>query len=355
MRRCRRVTVPAIWRLFTPRHNIRKLINIDTQHKICLCIDMTLNITIRQLQVLDAVVRNGSHTRAADEVGLTQPAVSMQIKQLERQLQVQLLEHQGKALQLTEAGAEVLRRARAVLDELDELETALDDMKGLKRGKLRISTVTTVNYFAPTLLRTFCARHPGITVTVGVANRQELLNELADNALDLVIMGRPPEDAGLLAEPFLENPLVIVAPADHPLARAAAIAPDRLEAEVFLMRERGSGTRGAMERWLDEHGLTIRSSIEVSGAEALKQGVQAGLGLALMSRDAVQMELNLGRLVELNVQDFPIPRHWYVVHREGKHLSGPAKAFKAFVLSEASELLKRELPEPPKAPSAAVS
>lgn len=316
---------------------------------------MTLNITIRQLEVFDAVARHASHTRAADEIGLTQPAVSMQMKQLENQLQVQLLEQQGKSLRVTEAGAEVLRRARAVLDELDGLENALNEMKGLKRGKLRISTVTTVNYFAPTLLRTFCTRYPGIEVTVGVANRQELLNQLADNALDLVIMGRPPEDAGLLADPFLENPLVIVAPADHPLAHATGIPPERLEAEVFLMRERGSGTRGAMERWLDEHGLTIRSSVEVSGAEALKQGVQAGLGLALMSRDAVQMELNLGRLVELNVQDFPIPRHWYLVHREGKHLSGPARAFKAFVLSEASELLKRERSEPSKAPTASAS
>jgi DNA-binding transcriptional LysR family regulator len=266
----------------------------------------------------------------------------MQMKQLENQLQTNLIESHGKNLQPTEPGREVLRSARLISDELDSLEAALSDLKGLQRGTLRIATVTTVNYFAPSLLRTFCQRYPGISVTMGVANRHDLLNELAENAIDMAIMGRPPEDAGLTAEPFLENPLVIVAPEGHPLTREAMIEPARLQDEVFLMREPGSGTRGAMERWLAEHGLTITSSLEVSGAEALKQGVQAGLGLALMSRDAVQMELNVGKLVELNVRDFPIPRHWYLVHREGKRLSGPARAFKDFILSEASNLLERE-------------
>lgn len=303
---------------------------------------MALNITFRQLKVFETVVRHGSYTRAAEELNLTQPAISMQMKQLENQLQTRLLEHQGKVPHLTEAGTEVLRRARAVTAELDALEAVLDDLKGLRRGNLRLATVTTVNYFAPPLLRTFCERYPGINVAMGVANRQDLLDQLDANEIDLAIMGRPPENAGLLAEPFLENPLVIVAPEGHPLCRETRIPPARLGDEVFLMREPGSGTRGAMERWLAEHRLNIKSYIEVSGAEALKQSVQAGLGLALMSRDAVQMELSLGRLVELNVQDFPIPRHWYLVQREGKRLSGPARAFKSFILSEASGLLERE-------------
>lgn len=314
---------------------------------------MALNITLRQLQVLEAVVRHGSYTRAAEELHLTQPAVSMQAKQLENLLQIRLIETEGKKARATEAGSAVLQSARVISDELETLETSLDQFKGLQRGTLRISMVTTVNYFVPTLLRTFCERYPGINVTVGVANRQDLLQELDENLVDMAIMGRPPENVGLSAEPFLENPLVIVAPEGHPLARENRILPSRLGQEVFLMRERGSGTRGAMERWLAEHDLTIQSSIEVSSVEALKQSVQAGLGLALMSRDAVQMELSLGRLVELSVQDFPIPRHWYLVQREGKQLSGPARAFKSFILSEASGLLERERTGAPPFPPAA--
>lgn len=300
---------------------------------------MALPLTLRQIQIFDAIARLKSHTKAAQELNLTQPAVSQQIKQLEEHLQTRLLNQMGHKIQLTDAGLAVLEHGRAMLRELNNLEIQLDNLKGLKEGTLRIATVTTVNYFAPTLLRIFCERYPGITVFMDVANQQELLAQLAANQVDMAIMGQPPEDAGLDSIPFLENPLVIIAPEGHALAKQKKVPLARLADEVFLMREPGSGTRNAMERVFAERGVTITTGVEVSGAEALKQGVQAGLGLALMSRHAVQMELSLGRVVELNVESFPITRAWYLVNSIGKHLSQPAEAFRGFVLNEAEGLL----------------
>ncbi len=299
-----------------------------------------MNITLRQLAVFSAVVRRRSFTRAAEELHLSQPAVSMQVKQLENQLQIPLLDQAGRKITLTEAGEEVFSYARAILDQLDDLETVLGNLKGLKHGKLRISVVTTVNYFAPTLLRTFHERYRGVNVILDVANRQTLLEQLTENEVDMVVMGQPPADMDLESDAFLENPLVIIAPEGHPLAGKSSIPLKRLEDEVFLIREPGSGTRDAMERFFGSHGIHITTGMEVSGVDALKQSVQAGLGLGLMSRDAVQMELSLGRLVTLDIEGFPIRRHWYLAHRRGKRLSAPALAFKEFVLTEAADLLE---------------
>ncbi len=301
---------------------------------------MTLNITLRQLATFQALARHRNFTRVADELGLTQPAVSMQIKQLESQLGVALIEQRGKRIDLTEEGEEVLAGARAMLQRLDDLDHALNERKGVKTGRLRISVVTTVNTFAPDLLLIFQQRYPGVGIILDVANHKELLGQLADNDVDLVIMGRPPASLDLEADAFLENPLVIVAHPDHPLASRKRLAPSSLSEETFIMREQGSGTRRAMERFFAEKNLGFVAGMEVSGAEALKQSVQAGLGLGLMSRDAVRMELDAGLVVELDVKGLPIPRHWYLVHHKGKRLSPPAQAFKDFVLGEASEVLR---------------
>ena len=302
----------------------------------------THHATLKQLRLFEAVARLGSYTQAARDLHLTQPAVSIQMKNLEGYVGMPLFEQVGKNLSLTEAGRVLLDHARAVLEEMESLQSAVDQLKGLNTGRLRISSVTTANYFAPALLRTFCERYPGITVAMGVANRQELLGELEENTIDMAIMGRPPVESGLIAEPFLDNPLVIVAPPDHPLARRKSVPLSMLADQVYLMREPGSGTRGAMERYFAEKGITITPSIEVSGAEALKQGVQVGLGLAMMSRDAVGLELASGRLVELRVPGLPILRKWFLVHRQNKRLSPSAEAFKAFILEEATTLLGRE-------------
>ncbi|OHC75927.1 MAG: transcriptional regulator [Rhodospirillales bacterium RIFCSPLOWO2_12_FULL_58_28] len=292
-----------------------------------------MNITLRQLKIFAAVAKNNSFTRAAEELNLTQPAVSMQVKQLEDQAGIPLFEQVGKKIFLTEAGEEVLHYSRAVAGQLDEMASTLNSLKGLAGGRLRIAIVATANYFAPRLLGAFGKLFPGIGISLDVHNRQSLLDRLKDNDVDMAIMGRAPADLELEAESFMENPLVIIAPPDHRLAGEADIPLKRLEEEVFLARESGSGTRKAMEEFFDQHGITIANGMEVSSVEAIKQCVQAGLGLGLMSRDAIRMELTLGSLVVLDVSRFPIMRHWFLVHRKSKRLSAPAEAFKRFVLA----------------------
>lgn len=304
-----------------------------------------MNITLRQLRVFAAVARYLSFTRAAEELCLTQPAVSMQVKQLESQLEVALFEHIGKRIYLTEEGKEVYHYARAIAQQLEEMRTVLSNLKGVEKGHLRLAVASTANYLAPTLLGTFCKRFPGVTVSLDVTNRESLLGQLAENDVDLVIMGKPPADMDVEAHAIMENPLVVVAPPDHPLAGKKKVPLARMEEEVFLVREPGSGTRIALERFFDEHGIRFTTGMEVTSNEAIKQGVQAGLGLGLLSRDTVEMELELGRLVVLEIEHFPVLRYWYVVHRTGKRLSAAAQAFKDFLIEEGPELLnKRRAP-----------
>jgi DNA-binding transcriptional LysR family regulator len=263
----------------------------------------------------------------------------MQVKQLEESMGTPLFEQLGKRIHLTEAGQEVLGYARTINQQLDELETVLNRLKGMSGGRLRISVATTANYFIPTLLGSFSRRYPDVTVTLDVTNREILLRQLAENTVDLVIMGRPPAEADVEAEAFLDNPLVVVAPPNHPLAGKRKIPLARLQEETFLVREPGSGTRIAMERFFNERGMKLKTGMEVGSNEAIKQSVQAGLGLGLLSRATIEQELTLGRLTELDVAEFPIMRHWYVVHRKGKRLSAATDAFKRFVRGEAAALL----------------
>lgn len=300
-----------------------------------------MHLTLRQLKVFESVARHLNYTRAAEELFLTQPAVSMQVKQLEESLGVALFEQLGKRIHLTEAGQEVLAYARTVTQQLDELESVLNRIKGLSGGRLRISVATTANYFIPTLLGTFSRRYPEVTVSLDVTNREALLRQLSENTVDLVIMGQPPSGLDVEAEAFMENPLVIVAPPGHPLAHQKKIPLKRLQEEVFLVREPGSGTRSAMERFFAEREIHLKTGMEVGSNEAIKQSVQAGLGLGLLSRATIEQELELKRLVVLDVAEFPIMRHWYVVHRRGKRLSAVAEVFKDFMLKEARALLHK--------------
>lgn len=300
-----------------------------------------MHLTLRQLKVFESVARHLNYTRAAEELFLTQPAVSMQVKQLEESLGVALFEQLGKRIHLTEAGQEVLGYARTVTQQLDELESILNRIKGLSGGRLRISVATTANYFIPTLLGTFSRRYPEVTVSLDVTNREALLRQLSENTVDLVIMGQPPSGLDVEAEAFMENPLVVVAPPGHALARQKKIPLKRLQEEVFLVREPGSGTRSAMERFFAEREIHLKTGMEVGSNEAIKQSVQAGLGLGLLSRATIEQELELKRLVVLDVAEFPIMRHWYLVHRRGKRLSAVAEVFKDFMLKEARALLQR--------------
>lgn len=298
-----------------------------------------IHVTLRQLQVFESVARHLSFSRAAEELHLSQPAVSMQIKQLEEGVGLPLFEQLGKKIFLTEAGREVFRYGSNIGQQLAEAETVLAEMKGLQRGKLVISVVTTANYFAPQLLALFCQRNQNITLSLNVVNREVLIHQLANNEMDLGIMGLPPEGLGIDAKPFMENPLVVIAPPNHPLALEQDIPLSRLAQETFIVREMGSGTRSAMERFFAQHGLALSTGMEMSTDEAIKQAVKAGMGLGVVSMLTVALELETKRLVVLDVDSFPIRRHWFVVHRSGKRLSVVAQAFKEFLVNEAAQLV----------------
>ena len=300
-----------------------------------------LHLTFRQLSVFEAVARNLSFSRAAHELHLTQPAVSMQVKQLEENVGTALFEQLGKKIYLTEAGHELAHYSRMIAQQLSEVEAVLSELKGLKRGKLKISVASTANYFAPQLLATFTRRFPTVTVSLNVTNRQALLQQLANNEMDIAIMGQPPEGLDLVAESFMENPLVVIAPINHMLARKKAIPLARLEQETFLIREEGSGTRIVMKRFFDAHNIQLHTGMEMSSTEAIKQAVQAGLGLGVVSLHTVELELEARRLDVLDVKDFPIRRHWYIVHRKDKRLTASALAFKNFLIDEANAVLSR--------------
>ena len=298
-----------------------------------------MNITFRQLKIFEAVARHLSFTKASEELHLTQPAVSMQIKQLEQATGVPLFEQVGKRVYLTEAGEELRRYSRQISTLLAEAEQVFAEMQGLKRGRLNITVASTANYFVPRLWATFRMRHPDVTVSLDVTNRAGLLRALSENQTDLVIMGQPPEDVDLVAESFMPNPLVVIAPPSHPLCGIGNIPPQRLQGETFLVREPGSGTRSLMERVFAEKGLKPATPIEMSSTEAIKQGVEAGLGLALLSVHTLEMELALKRLVVLNVEGFPVLRDWYIVHRAGKRLSAVTLAFRDFILQETQAIV----------------
>jgi len=297
-----------------------------------------LHLTLRQLKVFESVSRNLSFSRAAEELYLTQPAVSMQIKQLEGNVGLPLFEQMGKRIYLTDCGKELYRYSCAISQQLADMELVLAEMKGMGHGKLTLSVVNTANYFTPQLLAKFCQRYPGINVNLHVANRDAVLKQLADNSTDLAIMGQPPDGLDIVAESFLDNPLVVIAATNHPLAKLKNVKFARLAEEIFLSREQGSGTRSAMERVFAQHKIQPRISMEMETNEAIKQAVQAGMGLGILSLHSIELELETKRLAMLNVEHFPLLRHWFVVHRANKRLSTSGQAFKQFLLAEAEQL-----------------
>ncbi|MEW6331488.1 MAG: LysR family transcriptional regulator [Pseudomonadota bacterium] len=283
--------------------------------------------TLRQLEVFEAIARLGSFTRAAEELFLTQPTVSMQIKKLTEAVGLPLFEQVGKKIYLTDAGRELHKTSREIFERFTRFEMLVADMKGLKQGALRLAVVTTAKYFAPRLLGPFCQQYPGIEVSLKVSNRERILERLADNQDDLCILGQPPEELEAESEPFLENPLVVLAPANHPLAGKKKIPLARLAEEPFLLREPGSGTRMAVERLFATHGLKMKVRMELGSNEAIKQAIVGGLGVSVLSRHTLALDAPMGQLAILNVERFPIERHWYVVWPSGKQLTVVARTF----------------------------
>lgn len=298
-----------------------------------------MNVTLRQLRVFESVARLLSYTRAAEELHLSQPAVSMQIRQLEDNLGLPLFERVGKKVYITEAGQEMYHYSRGVEQQLSEAETVLENLKGLRQGRLVLAVASTANYFVPRLFAEFNKKYEAVSLSLDVTNRKGLLSHLEANDADMIIMGLPPSEMDLEAEAFLDNPLVVIAPPGHPLVGQRHIPMETLQQETFIMRERGSGTRISTERVFEDVGIQLKTGMEMSSNEAIKQAVQAGLGLGVLSIHTLEVELMLKRLVVLDVEDFPIIRHWYIVHRRGKRFSAVAQAFRDFVLTESKALL----------------
>ncbi|MCU7960545.1 MAG: LysR family transcriptional regulator [gamma proteobacterium symbiont of Bathyaustriella thionipta] len=299
---------------------------------------MALNITFRQLRVFESAARHLSYTMAASELHLSQPAVSMQIKQLEETLGLPLFEQIGKKMHLTAAGNEIRQYSHSISQLVDEMETVTSTLKGGKGGRLAISVATTASHFATRLLASFAQLHPDVTISLDITNRESLCQQLQNNEPDLVIMGQAKENADVIADSFMQNPLVMIATPGHTLASQSAIPIKQFEDERFVVREAGSGTRAAIERFFIAAGVSFHTGMEMTSNEAIKQAVEAGLGLGIVSRHTIGLELRTGNLISLDVQGFPIMRDWYVVHRKGKRLSPVAKKFREFVLSEAEKL-----------------
>jgi LysR family transcriptional regulator, low CO2-responsive transcriptional regulator len=297
--------------------------------------------TLHQLKIFEVVARNLSFTRAAEELHLTQPTVSIQMKQLMDIVGMPLIEQVGKRIFLTEAGRGLLTVCHELFDGLSRFEMLVSDMKGVKAGKLRLGVITTAKYFVPRLLGPFCDRYPGIDITIKVTNRERLLQRLADNEDDLYILGQMPEKMDVWVEPFLDNPMVVIAPHNHPLAGQKNIPAQRIAEEPFLMRESGSGTRLTTEAFFNDRGLPIKIRMELGSNEAIKQAVAGGLGIAVLSAHTLALEKSADELAVLDVEGFPIMRQWHVAYSTGKQLSVVARTFLEFLQQESGPMAER--------------
>jgi DNA-binding transcriptional LysR family regulator len=302
------------------------------------------NATLRQLQIFEAAAEQLSYARAAERLHLTQPAVSMQMARLEDSVGLPLFERIGKKLYLTTAGSQLLVHIRRISQALREAGESMDAIRGLATGQLSIAVVSTAKYFAPTLLTKFRALHPNIELNLSDANREVVLQLLRGNAVDLAIMGRPPDDMETSAESFAPHPHVVIAPPGHPLCRRRRLGVKELAGEPFISREAGSGTRSAMERFFSHHKIAPAVAIVMASNESIKQAVMAGMGLSFISSHTIGLELQTGHLVALDVTGLPVMRRWYVVHLAAKRLTPTAEAFKRFVFSEAPGYLATMFP-----------
>ncbi|MGC1307286.1 MAG: LysR substrate-binding domain-containing protein [Phormidesmis sp.] len=303
-----------------------------------------IHATLHQLKVFEATARHGSFTRAAEELYLTQPTVSIQVKQLTKAVGLPLFEQIGKRLYLTEAGKKLLSTCQEIFQGLEQFEMSVADLKGMKQGQLRLAVITTAKYFVPRLLGPFCKRYPGIDISLKVTNHKRIQESMAANEDDLYIISQTPSQMDLDIHPFLENPLIVLAPTDHPLACKKNIPIEALNHEPFIMRESGSGTRKAVEKLFAENDIQVKVSLELGSNEAIKQAIAGGLGISVLSQHTIISEGTTGEFSILDVQGFPIERHWYAANLAGKQRSVVAETFLQFLLEESPEMARRLLP-----------
>jgi len=299
------------------------------------------HLTLRQMQIFEAVVRLGGYTRAAEELHLSQPTVSMQVKKLSETIGYPLLEKVGNNLLTTAVGDEVYSTSKNILSSIVSLGESTTELDGVVKGPLKIAVITTAKYFMPHLLGAFIALHPEVNPILKVTSRSRVLERLKSNEDDLLIMGQVPDETTIEAHPFIDNELVVVASPQHPLTQCASITLKRLSKERFLVRESGSGTRLAIERLFDEQGLKVQPYMELGSSEAIKQAVMAGLGISVLSRHNLRLELAGEHIAILDVKGFPLFYRWYAVHIKSKKLSLVSRTFLEFLLQKGKKMLQQ--------------
>ena len=297
------------------------------------------NASFRQLRVFNEVAKHLSFVRAAENLHLTPPAVTMQVKELEGHVGTPLFERQGKKVSLTTAGEYMLVYTRRILSTLKDAEDAAARLVHAQTGVLTIGMVSTAKYFMMKLLAQFKEKHSGVEMRLATGNRDHLLKLLENNELDLAIMGRPPRELKTRAEPFAAHPHVFVSAVSHPLANESRIRPEELRGQEFIVREQGSDTRAAMEKFFEEVRVAPKMPMQVSSNETLKQAVMAGLGLGFVSMHTIGSEVAHGQIAVLDVEGAPVVRAWNLVHTQSKMLSPMAEAFRYFMLEKAESFL----------------
>ena len=301
-----------------------------------------IQATLHQLKLFETTARKSSFTRAAEELELTQPTVSTQVKQLTLAVGLPLFEQIGKRLYLTDAGTELLATCQEIFEQLDNFEMKVADLKGTKQGRLNLGIINTAKYFIPRLLGSFCQQYPAIDISLEVTNHQKLRERMIHNRDDLYILSQPPEEIDLCTHPFLENPLVVIARVDHPLAGETNIPIQRLNNETLIMREPGSGTRQAVQKLFSQYGVSPQVRLELGSNEAIKQTLASGNGISVLSKHTLVSPFANGELTILDVQHFPIQRYWYVAYLGGKQLSVIAQTFWEYLLEEYQNIIPNQ-------------
>lgn len=308
-------------------------------------LSMSYPITFRQLEIFNAVAKHLSYTRASEELHLSQPAVSMQVKQMENLIGCALTEKIGKKLFLTNVGQVMWQYAITTLSSKTAMEETIASMQGSQTGHLRLAVPETANQFVTLLLAQFRKAHPGITFELQIHNRKGLLNCLKQNDADLVIMGQTPSEMELVTQPFMNNPLVIIAPLNHPLCANNKIKLSDLMDVEFVVRELGSGTRIAMQKFFAKHQIRLNTAIEMPSNAAIKQSVAAGLGFGIVSLHTLQQELALKQVKVLPVKEMPIMRVWYIAHQKQKIMTPAMQIFESFVIDKTQQIWLQHYPE----------
>jgi len=317
---------------------------------VTVCVTAMRNASLRQLKAFVTVARHLSFARAAEELHLTPPAVSLQVSQLERDVGLPLFDRRARTVSLTMPGEYLLVYARRMLSTLKEADDAMARLRGAQTGRITIGMVSTAKYFLPRLLALFREEHRGVELRMSIGNREQLISQLRDAEVDLAVMGRPPREIEVRAEQFAEQPHGIVAAPVHRLAGRRAIPPSMLSGEEFIVREHGSGTRAAMEQFFRESGIAPAHVMETTSNETIKQAVIANMGLAFLSLHTTGLELQNGLLTTLDVVGLPLVRRWHIVHLQGRPLSPAAEALRYFVIEHGEKLIRTQFGPPPPAP-----